>query len=59
MEKTTGQHQAVKAVDKRPDLRLDYSRELLAIAVSAKVGVLTPKGIFPILPPLPNFLVIG
>jgi len=43
MEKTTGHCRAVKTIDKRPPLRLAYSRELLVMAILAKVGALIPE----------------
>ena len=42
-EKTTGRYRAIKTIDKRPPLRLDYSRELLVMAILSKVGVLVPE----------------
>ena len=41
--KTTGQYRAVKTVDKRLPNEVDYSRELLMMAILAKVCVLVPK----------------
>ena len=58
IEKTTGHYRAVKTIDKRPPLRLDYSRELLIMAILAKVCFLTPERIFPSFLPLPDYLVI-
>ena len=46
IRKTTGRYRVVKTIDKRPPLRLDYSRELLVIAILAKVGALIPKAFF-------------
>ena len=43
VQETTGRYRAVKKIDKRPPLRLDYSRELLVMAILAKVGVLIPE----------------
>ena len=43
VQETTGRYRAVKTIDKRPPLRLDYSRELLVMAILAKVGVLIPE----------------
>ena len=40
IQKTTGRYRAVKMIDKRPPLRLDYSRELLVMAILAKVSAL-------------------
>jgi len=45
IEKTTDHCRAVKRIDKRGPPRLDYSRELLVMAILAKVCILTPKGI--------------
>ena len=56
MEKATGHYRAVKMIDKRLPLKVDYSRELLVMAVLAKVCVLTGRGICPSLPPLRKFL---
>ena len=47
IEKATGHYRAVKAIDKRPSLGIDYSRELLVMAKLVKVCVSTPGGIFP------------
>ena len=58
IEKTTGHYRALKMIDKRPPFRLDYSRELLVMAILAKVCFLTPERISLCLPPLPDFLVI-
>ena len=57
IEQTTGQYRAVKTVDKRPPNEVDYSRELLMMAILAKVCVLIPKRIFLNLPPLRRFVV--
>ena len=43
VQEITGRYRAVKTIDKRPPLRLDYSRELLVMAILAKVGVLIPE----------------
>ena len=43
VQETTGRYRAVKTIDKRPPLRLDYSRELLVMAILAKVSVLIPE----------------
>ena len=51
IEKTTGHCRAVKTIDKRLPARLDYSRELLVMAILAKVCVFTLKKILPSLPP--------
>jgi len=47
IEKPTAHYRAVKAIDKRPSLGVDYSRELLVMAKLVKVCVFTPEGIFP------------
>ena len=39
MEKTTGRCRAVKTIDKRLPLKHDYSRELLVMAILAKVRI--------------------
>ena len=46
IQKTTGNCRAVKTIDKRMSPRLDYSRELLVMAILAKVCLLTPEGFF-------------
>ena len=46
IEKTTGRCRAVKTIDKRLSLKHEYSRELLVMAILAKVGIPTPEGIF-------------
>lgn len=48
MEKTTGRFRAVKTIHKRLPLKLDYSRELLAMAILAKVCGLAPKEFTPL-----------
>ena len=50
IQKATGHCRAVKMIDKRPSIRFDYSRELLVMAILAKV--LIPKRTFLSLPPL-------
>jgi len=56
---TTGRYRAVKTIDKRRLLpNLDYSRELLVMAVLAKVCVLVPEELCPSLLPLWGFLVV-
>ena len=52
IEKATGNYRAIKMIDKRPYITLDYSRELLVMAILAKVCVLTLNRIFLGLPPL-------
>ena len=47
IEKATGHYRAVKAIDKRPSLGIDYSRELLVMAKLVKVCVFTPGETFP------------
>ena len=58
IEKTTGHYRAVKVIDKRSSIMLDYSRELLVMAILAKVCVLIPKRILLSLPPLWRFVVV-
>lgn len=58
MEKATGHYLAVKMIDKRLPLMVDYSRQLLVMAVSAKVCVLTGRGISPSFPSLQEILVM-
>ena len=58
IEKTTGQYRAVKRIDRRLPNEVDYSRELLVMAILAKVCVLIPKRIFLSLPPLRRFVVV-
>ena len=55
IEKTTGNYRALKTIDKRPPFRLDYSRELLVMAILAKVCFLTPERNFPSLLSLPDY----
>ena len=43
IEKTTGCYRAVKTVDKRQPHKLDYSRELLVMALLAKVCISVPR----------------
>ena len=56
IQKGTGRYRAVKTIDKRPPLRLDYSRELLVMAILAKVGTLIPEASRLGLLPLGRFL---
>ena len=58
IEKITGHCRAVKTIDKSGPLRLDYSRELLVMAILAKVCGLTPEGFRLSLLPLQKLLVI-
>ena len=58
IEKTTGHYRAVKMIEKRPSIMLDYSRELLVMAILAKVCVLIPKRIFLSLSPQWRFVVV-
>ena len=55
-EKTTGHYRAIKTIDKRPPLRPDYSRELLVMAILAKVCILFPEGFYPTYYPYRTFL---
>ena len=43
IQETTGHCRAVKMIDKRLYSKVDYSRELLVMAILAKVCCLTPK----------------
>lgn len=45
VQETTGHYRAVKTIDKRLHSKIHYSRELLVIAILAKVCVLTSEGI--------------
>jgi len=45
VEETTGHYRAVKTINKRVHSQIHYSRELLVMAILAKVCVLTPEGI--------------
>ena len=47
IRKATGHYRAVKSIDKRLPAKLDYSREVLVMAVLAKVCDLTPREILP------------
>ena len=58
IQETTGRYRAVKTIDKNQDPKLDYSRELLAMAILEKVSVLAPEGIYPSLILLWGCLVI-
>ena len=44
IQETTGHYRAVKTIDKRLYPKADYSRELLVMAILAKVCGPTPKG---------------
>ena len=56
IQKTTGHYRAVKAIDKRLPAKIDYSRELLVMAILAKVCVLTPTEFFLVHDPYRVFL---
>ena len=43
IRKDTGHYRAVKTIDKRNSAKLDYSRELLVMAILAKVCGLIPE----------------
>jgi len=45
IQETTGRYRAVKTIDKRRHSKIHYSRELLVMAILAKVCVLAPEGI--------------
>jgi len=57
---TTGRYRAVKAIDKRQHTEVHYSRELLVIAILAKVCVQTPERVCSAgsLPPVQDTLVV-
>ena len=46
IRKITGHCRAVKSIDKRLHAKLDYSREVLVMAILAKVCGLTPEGFY-------------
>jgi len=46
VQETTGRCRAVKTIDKRLHSKIHYSRELLVMAILAKVRVLTPGKIY-------------
>ena len=55
---TTGHYRAVKTIDKKSlPPNLDYYRELLIMAILAKVCVLVPEGVCPSLPLVLNCFV--
>ena len=56
IEKTTGQYRAVKTIDRRLPHEVDYSRELLVMAILAKVCVLTLKRISSVYHPFGDVL---
>jgi len=57
---TTGRYRAVKAINKRRlPPKLDCSRELLVMAILAKVCLLVPERLFLDLLPACDFLVVG
>jgi len=60
IQETTGRYRAVKTIDKRLHPKIHYSRELLVMAILAKVRVLTPKGIHSTgsLPPIQDTLIV-
>ena len=58
IQKAAGHYRAVKTIDKRLPHKLDYSRELLVMAILAKVCAPTPEGIFPRLTPLGGCVVV-
>ena len=58
IKETTDHCRAVKTIDKRPYPKADYSRELLVMAIMAKVGVLILVAFrLSLLPPV-NFLLV-
>ena len=58
IQETTGHCRAVKTIDKRPCPKADYSRELLVMAILAKVSVLIPEAFRLRFLPSGNFLVM-
>ena len=58
IQKNTGHCRAVKTIDKRLPHKLDYSRELLVMAILAKVCALALEGISPSLTPLGGCIVV-
>ena len=58
IRKATGHYRAVKSIDKRLPSKLDYSREVLVMAILAKVCGLTPEGFYLSLLPLQDILVV-
>ena len=58
IRKATGDYRAVRTINTRLPAKLDYSRELLVMAILAKVCDLTPDGFCPSLLPLQSVLVI-
>jgi len=46
IQETTGRYRAVKTIDKRLHSKIHYSRELLVMAILAKVCALTPGKIY-------------
>ena len=57
---TTGRYRAVKAINKRRlPPNFDCSRELLVMAILAKVYLLVPERLCPCLLPVWDFLVVG
>jgi len=57
---TTAHYRAVKTIDKRRlPSGFDYYRELVIMAILAKVCVLDPAGFFPSLSHVWDFLVVG
>jgi len=47
IQETTGCYRAVKTIDKRLHSKIQYSRELLVMAILAKVCTLTPEEFTP------------
>ena len=47
IRKATGHYRAVKMIDKRPPTKIDYSREILVMAILAKVCGPAPEGFYP------------
>ena len=57
IRKDTGHYRAVKTINKKLHAKLDHSREVLVMAVLAKVCDLTTEGFCPSLLPLEDVLV--
>jgi len=55
IEKTTGHYRAVKKIDKKQPNKVDYSRELLVMAILVKVYAL-PREFSPLYHPFENLL---
>ena len=58
VQRTTGRYRAVKTINKSLPSNLDYSRELLVMAILAKVCVFVPEELCPSLLSVWGFLVV-